>query len=102
MEAAATSGGYKTADMPKDRFPHMTTKIFQEFTQLMKKIFPTKPRVLTPAEVTSNLGYVQACRYIQESIPPGMPPNAELNFIDRHKRAPDHEGTAKPALHGRA
>jgi hypothetical protein len=96
-EAVATSGGYKTAGMPKDRFPQMTAKFFDEFTRLMRKISLTKPRISTRAEVVSNLGYVQACVYLQGSNPPAMPPNAELNFIERHKRAPDHEGTATGA-----
>jgi hypothetical protein len=96
-EAVATSGGYKTTAMPKDKFPQMTENVFNEFTRLMKKISGGKPRVLTPDEVAFNLGYVQACRYLQESIPPGMPPNAELNFIERHRGASDHEGAATGA-----
>jgi hypothetical protein len=64
-EAVATSGGYKTADMPEDRFPQMTAKVFHEFTRLMRKISKTKPRVLTRAEAASKLVYVQACRYFQ-------------------------------------
>jgi DNA modification methylase len=96
-EAVATSGGYKTAGMPRASFPQMTDNVFDEFTRLMKKISPNKPRVLTLDEVAFNIGYVQACRYLEESIPPGMPPNAELNFIERHKRKAVYEGAATGA-----
>jgi hypothetical protein len=66
----------------------------------MKRIRGGKPRVLTPDEVAFNLRYVQVCRYLQESIPPGMPPNAGLNFIERHRGAAITRGPP-PARHGR-
>jgi hypothetical protein len=48
-ESVATSGGYKTADMPKDKFPQMTLILLNEFTRLMKRISSSKPRVLNPS-----------------------------------------------------
>jgi hypothetical protein len=96
-EAVATSGGYRTAGMPRANFPQMTENVFDEFTRLIRNISPWKPVVLTPDEAAIKVGYVKGCRYIQESIPPGRPPNAELKFIERHKREADHEGTATGA-----